>query len=83
MATAGFANHLEIVAKAISDIETLEGFPKSDVVDAKISALLGTAVSHAQKAYFLLDASPVSSHIAKGIMDHLANMTALYGKARV
>lgn len=83
MTTAGFAKHMDAIAKAVSDIETLEGFPKSNTVDAKISALLDTASSHAEKAYFLLDTSPLSTHILKGVMDHLANMVALYGRAGV
>ena len=79
MATAGFARNLEIVASALADIETLEGFSKCPAVDAKISKLLVTAENHAQQAFFSLDGSPVSSHVLKGFSDHLSHMVALYG----
>ena len=79
MTTSGYAKHLGDVANALAQIDTLEGFQKSSVVDAKIARLLKEAATSAQKAFFLLDSGPVSVHVARGLMDHLAEMNVLYG----
>ena len=80
MATAGFAHKMKVIASSLTDIETLEGFNKTPAVEAKIRKLVDEAARAADKAYFSLDGSPVSEHVIKGIMEHLAHMSRLYGE---